>query len=169
MWIVFVSTTEKKRKRKNKKVSCVASCCLFPNLQRFTYKFPLHNNFPLPCIFCCLCLHWYKRYQSLKSVNHLIIILLLCAVCNQRPWYVILSLCREKTASASENENKQTTATEAVTTEVKFKERSTPKITFRSAGDSDEVAFKKRKLNPDRKRNIRQTDPNKASWSLLSH
>lgn len=69
----------------------------------------------------------------------------------------------EKTASASENENKQTTATETVTTEVKFKERSTPKITFRSAGDSDEVAFKKRKLNPDRKRNIRQTDPNKAS------
>ena len=51
----------------------------------------------------------------------------------------------------------------SVKTEEKFKERSTPKITFRSAlGAGNEIAFKKRKLNPDKKRNVRQTNPNKT-------
>lgn len=68
-----------------------------------------------------------------------------------------------KIASASESETQQTTTIEPNSTVVKFKERSTPKITFRSVGDGNEVAFKKRKLNPEKKKNIRQTDPNKAS------
>lgn len=75
----------------------------------------------------------------------------------------IPSLCRAKIASASESETQQTTTIEPNSTVVKFKERSTPKITFRSVGDGNEVAFKKRKLNPEKKKNIRQTDPNKAS------
>jgi len=58
---------------------------------------------------------------------------------------------------------KEVTAPEADKTEAKFKERSTPKISFRPSGEGNEVAFKKRKLNSDKKRNIRQTDPNKAS------
>jgi len=61
----------------------------------------------------------------------------------------------------AENESK-TKPAESVKTEEKFKERSTPKITFRSDGAGSEVAFKKRKLNPDKKRNVRQTDPNKT-------
>ncbi|KAJ7377121.1 WW domain binding protein 4 [Desmophyllum pertusum] len=71
-----------------------------------------------------------------------------------------------KAELSNKNDTKQDTATEAVKTEVKFKERSTPKMNFRSGGDGNEVAFKKRKLNPDKKRNIRQTDPNKKSSSL---
>ena len=60
-------------------------------------------------------------------------------------------------------DTKHDTKEEAVKTEAKFKERSTPKITFRTSGEGNEVVFKKRKLNPDKKRNIRQTDPNKTS------
>lgn len=71
-----------------------------------------------------------------------------------------------KSASASESETRKTTTTEPNSTVVKFRERSTPKITFRSVGDGNEVAFKKRKLNPEKKRNIRQTDPNKTSWYI---
>lgn len=73
------------------------------------------------------------------------------------------SLFRQKTESSNEIDNKQDTAAESVNTEAKFKERSTPKITFRTGSEGSEVAFKKRKLNPDKKRNIRQTDPNKAA------
>lgn len=73
------------------------------------------------------------------------------------------SFVRIKTESSNGIDTKEVTASEAVKTEPKFKERSTPKITFRSSGEGNEVAFKKRKLNPDKKRNIRQTDPNKAS------
>lgn len=65
---------------------------------------------------------------------------------------------KENSATESEKEIKK-----SVKTEEKFKERSTPKITFRSAlGAGNEIAFKKRKLNPDKKRNIRQTNPNKT-------
>ena len=67
---------------------------------------------------------------------------------------------KENSATESENEIKK-----SVKTEEKFKERSTPKITFRSAlGAGNEIAFKKRKLNPDKKRNVRQTNPNKTEW-----
>ncbi|KAL9971492.1 hypothetical protein ACROYT_G017662 [Oculina patagonica] len=69
----------------------------------------------------------------------------------------------QKTESSKEIDTKQDTTAEVVKTEVKFKERSTPKITFRTGGEGNEITFKKRKLNPDKKRNIRQTDPNKAS------
>lgn len=68
-------------------------------------------------------------------------------------------LSSEKSNSATDRE---ATPIESVKTEEKFKERSTPKITFRSPGAGNEVAFKKRKLNPDKKRNVRQTDPNKT-------
>ncbi|KAK2549713.1 WW domain-binding protein 4, partial [Acropora cervicornis] len=65
---------------------------------------------------------------------------------------------KENSATESEKEIKK-----SVKTEEKFKERSTPKITFRSAlGSGNEIAFKKRKLNPDKKRNVRQTNPNKT-------
>lgn len=67
---------------------------------------------------------------------------------------------KENSATESEKEIKK-----SVKTEEKFKERSTPKITFRSAlGAGNEIAFKKRKLNPDKKRNVRQTNPNKTEW-----
>ncbi|XP_068717929.1 WW domain-binding protein 4-like [Montipora capricornis] len=66
----------------------------------------------------------------------------------------------EKANSTTEDEEKPK---ESAKPEEKFKERSTPRITFRSAsGVGTEVAFKKRKLNPDKKRNVRQTDPNKT-------
>ena len=66
----------------------------------------------------------------------------------------------EKANSTTEDEEKPK---ESAKPEEKFKERSTPKITFRSSsGVGTEVAFKKRKLNPDKKRNVRQTDPNKT-------
>lgn len=68
-----------------------------------------------------------------------------------------------KTAPSNGIDTKEVLASEADKTEAKFKERSTPKITFRPSGEGNEVAFKKRKLNPDKKRNIRQTDPNKVS------
>lgn len=65
---------------------------------------------------------------------------------------------KENSATESEKEIKK-----SVKTEEKFKERTTPKITFRSAlGAGNEIAFKKRKLNPDKKRNVRQTNPNKT-------
>lgn len=73
------------------------------------------------------------------------------------------SLVRIKTAPSNGIDTKEVLASEADKTEAKFKERSTPKITFRPSGEGNEVAFKKRKLNPDKKRNIRQTDPNKVS------
>lgn len=73
------------------------------------------------------------------------------------------SFVRIKTEPSNGIDTKEVPASEADKTEAKFKERSTPKITFRSSGEGSEVAFKKRKLNPDKKRNIRQTDPNKAS------
>ena len=67
---------------------------------------------------------------------------------------------KENSATESEKEIKK-----SVKTEEKFKERTTPKITFRSAlGAGNEIAFKKRKLNPDKKRNVRQTNPNKTEW-----
>ena len=67
---------------------------------------------------------------------------------------------KKNSATESEKELKN-----SVKTEEKFKERSTPKITFRSAlVAGNEIAFKKRKLNPDKKRNIRQTNPNKTEW-----
>ena len=56
----------------------------------------------------------------------------------------------------------ESTSSRKSATEVKFKERTTPKIAFRS-DDGDEVMFKKRKLNPDKKRNVRHTDPNKVN------
>ena len=69
-----------------------------------------------------------------------------------------------KTESPSNGiDTKEVAVQEADKTEAKFKERSTPKISFRPSGEGNQVAFKKRKLNPDKKRNIRQTDPNKAS------
>ncbi|CAH3018018.1 unnamed protein product, partial [Porites evermanni] len=67
----------------------------------------------------------------------------------------------KKENSSNGNDEKQVPTGESVPKEVKFKERSTPKITFRSDGAGSEVAFKKRKLNPGKKRNVRQTDPNK--------
>lgn len=76
--------------------------------------------------------------------------------------YFILSVSRKKENSSNGNDEKQVPAGESVPKEVKFKERSTPKITFRSDGAGSEVAFKKRKLNPGKKRNVRQTDPNKT-------
>lgn len=67
--------------------------------------------------------------------------------------------------SSNGNDEKQVPTGESIPKEVKFKERSTPKITFRSDGAGSEVAFKKRKLNPGKKRNVRQTDPNKIDWT----
>lgn len=75
--------------------------------------------------------------------------------------YFILSVSRKKENSSNGNDEKQVPTGESIPKEVKFKERSTPKITFRSDGAGSEVAFKKRKLNPGKKRNVRQTDPNK--------
>ena len=69
----------------------------------------------------------------------------------------------EKQNSSTENEEE---IKKSVKTEEKFKERSTPKITIRSAlGAGNEIDFKKRKLNPDKKRNARQTNPNKDEWN----
>lgn len=79
--------------------------------------------------------------------------------------YFILSVSRKKENSSNGNDEKQVPTGESVPKEVKFKERSTPKITFRSDGAGSEVAFKKRKLNPGKKRNVRQTDPNKIGWT----
>ena len=73
--------------------------------------------------------------------------------------YLNVIFCSEPANSTNHSE---ANPTEPVKTEDKFKERSTPKITFRSGNAGNEVAFKKRKLNPDKKRNIRQTNPNKT-------
>ena len=74
-------------------------------------------------------------------------------------FYVNVIFCSEPANSTNDSE---ANPTEPVKTEDKFKERSTPKITFRSGSTGNEVAFKKRKLNPDKKRNVRQTNPNKT-------
>ena len=87
---------------------------------------------------------------------HLISAIYISSVCLSL-FYLTFS---EKENSATENVEE---IKKSVKTEEKFKERSTPKITFRSAlGAGNEIAFKKRKLNPDKKRNLRQTNPNKA-------
>lgn len=73
------------------------------------------------------------------------------------------NICSQTTLTAEENKTEGSTSEElnapeieAKKTEAKFKERATPKITFRGDSSGGEVAFKKRKLNPEKKRNIRQ-------------
>lgn len=74
-------------------------------------------------------------------------------------WFYLYVIFCSKPANSTNDS--AANPTEPNKTEDKFKERSTPKITFRSGSAGNEVAFKKRKLNPDKKRNIRQTNPNK--------
>lgn len=65
----------------------------------------------------------------------------------------------EKTGENEENEETEDPEVTAKKTENKFKQRATPKITFPKAEDQV-IAFKKRKLNSEKKRNIRQTQLN---------
>lgn len=64
-----------------------------------------------------------------------------------------------KTEESEENEKTEDPEVTAKKTENKFKQRETPKITFHKS-DDQVIAFKKRKLNSEKKRNIRQTKRN---------